>query len=92
MLKAGETLETGSGRKIILGEEKVELSDEDLGGIIRHNGWTLHVPKGMHLTWPVYPFNPYKDAPETELERAIGVLSLTLHQKDEEFRFTLEAE
>ena len=92
MLKAGDTLETGAGRKIILGKEKIELSSDDLSGLIKHNGWTLHLPTGMHLEWPVYPFNPYKDAPETELERAIGVLSLTLHQKDEEFRFTLEAE
>jgi len=92
MLKAGDTLETGAGRKIILGKEKIELSSDDLSGLIKHNGWTLHLPTGMHLEWPVYPFNPYKDAPETELERAIGVLSLTLQQKDEEFRFTLEAE
>jgi len=92
MLKAGDTLETGTGRKIILGKEKIELSSDDLSGLIKHNGWTLHLPTGMHLEWPVYPFNPYKDAPETELERAIGVLSLTLQQKDEEFRFTLEAE
>ena len=92
MLKAGDTLKTGAGRKIILGKEKIELSSDDLSGLIKHNGWTLHLPTGMHLEWPVYPFNPYKDAPETELERAIGVLSLTLQQKDEEFRFTLEAE
>jgi hypothetical protein len=92
MLKEGDTLETGTGRKIILGKEKIELSSDDLSGMIRNNGWTLRVPAGMHLTWPVYPFNPYKDAPETELDLAIGVLSATLQQKDEEFPFSLEVE
>ena len=74
MLKSGETLETGTGKKIILSKEKIELGDEELGGLIRHNGWTLHLPPGMHLTWPVYPFNPYRDKPETELAQAIGTL------------------
>jgi len=92
VLKAGKTLETGTGKKLILGKEKIELNSEELGGVIRHNGWILHLPAGMHLEWPVYPFNPYKDGPETEVEYAIGVLSTTLQQKDEEFPFLLEVE
>ena len=40
---------------------------KELGGLVRHNGWILHIPPGMRFTWPVYPFNPYKDKPETEL-------------------------
>lgn len=93
VFKAGETLETGTGRKIMLGKEKIELGDEDLGGMIRHNGWTLHIPKGMRLTWPVYPFNPYRDAPETELTYAIGRLSMPLKAKeDQDIPFMLEVD
>ena len=90
VLKAGQTLETGTGQKIILGKEKIELGDKELGGLIRHNGWTLHLPPGMHLTWPVYPFNPYKDKPETGMALAIGTLSIPLKEEDQEFRFILE--
>jgi hypothetical protein len=92
MLKSGDTLETGTGKKIVLGKDKIKLSSDELGGVIKHNGWTLHLPAGMYLEWPVYPFNPYKDAPETEREYAIGVLSATLQQKDEEFPFSIEVE
>ena len=31
------------------------------------------------LVWPVYPFNPYADGPETNLEWAVGALSVDLH-------------
>jgi hypothetical protein len=33
------------------------------------------VDPSARLVWPVYPFNPYKNAPETELRHAVGVLS-----------------
>ena len=35
-LKAGETIETGSGKKLVLGTERVELPPADLGGRIVH--------------------------------------------------------
>jgi hypothetical protein len=92
VFKAGQTLETGTGRKIVLGKEKIELSDEDLGGMIRHNGWTLHLPQGMRLTWPVYPFNPYRNKPETELAQAIGRISTPLRAENQEFQFTLDVD
>ncbi len=92
MLKAGQTLETGTGKKIILGKEKIELGNEELGGLIRHNGWTLRLPPGIRLTWPVYPFNPYKDRPETELAQAIGRLSMPLKAEDQVIPFTLEVD
>ena len=92
MLKAGQTLETGTGRKIILGKEKIELGDEELGGWIKNNGWTLHLPRGMQLTWPVYPFNTHRDGPETELSLAIGRLSMPLKVENQEFQFILEVD
>ncbi|MGH9429091.1 MAG: hypothetical protein ACRD2L_22645 [Terriglobia bacterium] len=69
-LKEGETLETGAGKKITLGAERIELSDSDLGDWIRHHGWTIKVPSSARLVWPVYPHNPYADAPETQLASA----------------------
>lgn len=59
----------------IPGKNKIEPGDKELGGLIRHNGWTLHVSPGIRLTWPVYPSNSYQDEPETELSKAIGRLS-----------------
>jgi hypothetical protein len=75
-LKSGETLETGSGQKIELGQQRVEL--ESLGGWIRHKGWTLHVDPSARLVWPVYPFNPYSNGPETNIEYAVGALTVPL--------------
>lgn len=82
-LKAGEILETESGKKIILGNEKVELSSEEIGGWIRHHGWTLKMDAGARFTWPVFPHNPYTNGPEIKLEKAVGVLSIPLTLKED---------
>lgn len=92
MLKTGQEIVTGSGRKYRLGSSKIELGDEELKGSIRHNGWTFYFPSGFHLTWPVFPFNPYKDAPESSLSNAIGRLSVPLHAKDERLKLSIEVE
>jgi hypothetical protein len=81
VLKSGETLETGAGRKIVLGSEPVELAPEAIGGWLRHRGWTLHVDPAARLVWPIYPYNPYAGAPETTLEHAVGALSVPLRLK-----------
>ena len=93
-LKAGEALETGAGRRIVLGADKIVLATEDLGGWIRHHGWTLKTDSPAQLTWPVYPFNPYANGPETSIENAVGALSapLLLSRSDrQEISFTLRA-
>ncbi len=77
-LKAGETLETAAGRRIVLGTERVELGPDELGGWIHHHGWRLKTDPMARLTWPAYPHNPYADAPETALEHAVGVVSVPL--------------
>jgi hypothetical protein len=82
-LRAGEVLETGAGRRFTLGAEKIELSPEDLGGSIRHHGWTMKLDPDARLTWPVYPQNPYADAPETQLRYAVGRLTIPLHLKQQ---------
>ncbi len=81
--KAGEILETANGKKIVLGKEKVKLSSEEVGGWIRHHGWTLKMNADATLTWPFYPHNPYANGPETKLEKAVGILSIPLILKED---------
>jgi hypothetical protein len=83
VLKAGETLETGTGEKIELGTDRIELGPAELGGSIRHHGWTMKVDPSARLVWPVYPFNPYGNTSETSLEWAVGALSVDLHPQKE---------
>jgi hypothetical protein len=78
-LKTGEALETAAGKKITLGADRLELGPADLGGWIRHHGWTMKLDPTARLVWPVYPFNPYANGPETNLEWAVGALSVDLH-------------
>jgi hypothetical protein len=80
-LKAGETLETAAGKKVTLSDERIEWQPADLGGSIQHHGWTMNLPDGARLTWPVYPHNPYSDAPESQLKHAVGALSVPLNLK-----------
>ena len=89
-LKAGQTIETGAGRKVTLDATRIDWAPDDIGGWIRHNGWTLRVDPGARLAWPVYPFNPYADAPETALERAVGALSVPLAPGAQQLSFLLE--
>ena len=83
ILKTGAPLETGAGRAIVLGREKLELAPDALGGWIRHQGWTLHVDPAARLTWPVFPFNPYSNAPVESLNSAVGVVSVPLAARRE---------
>lgn len=76
-LKAGEVLETAQ-TKVTLDEKRIELEPEQIGGWIRHHGWTLHVDPTAKLTWPVFPFNPYRNAPETQTRHAVGMLTVSL--------------
>src|SRR5262249_51217042 len=75
VLQEGQTLQTAK-RKVVLGEKRVELGPDEIGGWIRHRGWTLKVDPAARLVWPVLPFNPYRNAPETSLSHAVGVLSV----------------
>ena len=74
-LKEGATLETSRTRAVLSGQ-RIDWGPEQLGGWIRQGGWTLRVDPTARLVWPVLPFNPYRNAPETELRYAVGVLSV----------------
>jgi hypothetical protein len=86
-LKPGEVLETGSGKRVVLSGERVELSAEEVRGRIRHHGWTLQAPGGASLSWPVYPHNPYADSPETDIAWAVGRLTVPLQLKPQPGRY-----
>jgi len=91
-LKPGQFLETAAGTSILLGEGRVALMPEQIGAWVRHNGWTLKVPPGVRLEWPVRPFSPYANAVETGIEHAVGVLSRTLEPQSQVLSFALEAQ
>ena len=38
----------------------------------------MSVDPEAHLRWPVFPHQPYLDAPETSLEHAVATLSVRL--------------
>jgi hypothetical protein len=77
-LKAGRTLETCTGRKLLLDATKINLGPADIGGWIHYPCWKLKTEAPVRLIWPVYPYNPYGDAPETSLDHAVAALSVPL--------------
>jgi hypothetical protein len=77
-LKAGQTIETETGRKLVLSSTQIELSSQDLGGWFHYPGWKMTIDAPAQLTWPVYPYDPYANAPETSLRHAVGALSVPL--------------
>ncbi len=81
VLKSGEPLKTGAGKRVMVGAGRFELSAAELNGRISHRGWTLELPEGATFTWPVYPHNPYADAPETSITYAVGRLSVPILPK-----------
>ena len=74
-VKAGEVLETPKA-KVVLGDKRIEMAPDQIGGWVRHRGWKLAVPPTARLVWPILPFNPYKNAPETDMRHAVGVLTV----------------
>ncbi|MCX6605940.1 MAG: hypothetical protein NTV52_20430, partial [Acidobacteria bacterium] len=72
-LHPGESLETASGRSVVLGPELVSI--DDCGSWIRHHGWTIHLPAGASLRWPQFGYNPYRDKPDDALRYAVGLVA-----------------
>ena len=96
-LKAGEALETAAS-KVVVGAERIDAP----AGRIRHAGWTVRTDApGATLAWPVFPFNPYANGPETSLDHAVAAFSIPLRPaaaegrprlKTQTFTITLEAD
>jgi hypothetical protein len=87
--------ETGQG-KIGPGLDPVEIAD--VGGRVKQGPWTLTVDSPARLAWPVYPFNPYSNGPETDPKQAVATLSVPLKPqphgrlRTQEIRLSLEVE
>jgi len=86
-LKPGEELVTGTGHRIKLAMDRVELPPETLGGSVGHRNWVLVTNAGATLTWPVFPYNPYRNRRETTPDKAIAALTFPLSLKQEAGRF-----
>jgi hypothetical protein len=59
---------------MLVDEKRVELGPDETSGRLRHRGRVMQVDPAARLVWPVLPFNPYGNAPETDLRYAVGVL------------------
>ncbi len=81
VLTPGETLVTGTGRSFTVGAEPINLSGSEIGGVLKHHGWTLALDPSVRLQWPVYPHNPYANKPETNPRRAVAILVAPLNLK-----------
>lgn len=91
-LQPGKPLETGAGKTFTLDETALELAPEDIGGWIRHNGWTLHTASGARLAWPVRPYSPYSNGPEQGIRNAVGALSTPVGRASETLEFRIQVE
>jgi hypothetical protein len=91
-LKEGEALQTGGGKTVNVSSNPIGLSGAELGGSIRHHGWTMTVDPEALLSWPVFPHNPYTDAPEARLNRAVAALSVPLRLKQVPGKYVRPAE
>jgi hypothetical protein len=78
-LKNGQTIETEAGRKVVLSAARLDLGSQVIGGWIRSPGWKIKIDVPAQLSWPVYPYNPYSNAPETTLDHAVAALSVPFH-------------
>lgn len=86
-LRPGTELHTGTGRSTVLSAEKIAWSAADIGGELRHGNWTLRIDGDAALEWPVFPYNPYRNGPETKLEHAVGLLRVPLGLKADPARW-----
>ena len=85
-----ETLETGTGEKITLGESSLDLTSEQLGGALTHAGYTFHLPKNATMHWPALPHNPYrKDGRASAAEGRIE-LRIPFDKQNSAYTITVE--
>ena len=81
LLRRGDTIQTGSGETVTLGEEPMRI--ENLGGWITYAGLRIDVPLGAYLIWPTLPHDPYKKDGSAELSSARPVLCMPFDDVDE---------
>ncbi|MGJ5817072.1 hypothetical protein [Paludibaculum fermentans] len=75
IIKPGEALDSAT-KHSTASQDPILWTAAELGGMLKHNGWTLTLPAAARFQWPVYPYNPYRNGPEYRLERAVGVITI----------------
>ncbi len=88
LLRRSDTIETGSGETVTLGDEPIRV--EDLGGWVTYAGLRIDVPSGACLIWPAVPHDPYKKDGSAEPGSARPVLCMPFDDTDE-YRLTLSS-
>ncbi len=83
-LLPGKELDFGAGNRLQLDKEKISRT---IRGPLRHGGWTFEADREATLIWPVFPYNPYRNGPETNLAHAVGVVSFPIRLPEEKDRF-----
>lgn len=71
-----ETLRTGGGTRIELGEGPLNLSAAQVDGSVEHAGWRLILPASATLQWPALPHNPYRKDGHAEPKE--GLISIRI--------------
>lgn len=79
--QAGKTLSSAGGKSTTISAEKIHWTAQELGGELSHGDWTLKLDHDATLEWPVFPYNPYRNGPETRLEHAVALLQVPLALK-----------
>lgn len=59
--------------------EPINLTPEQAGGWISHNGWRLSLPDDARVDWPALPHNPYRKDGAARPEEGRIVVSVPMH-------------
>lgn len=79
----GSRLELATGERVMLVDDLVELSNEEVGGSFIHGDLKVTVPDGVWLRWPAMAHNPYKRDGSSGLNAARIVLVMPFDEIDE---------
>jgi len=80
-LTQGKELRSATGKAATVSKDAVVWASAELGGELGHADWSLAVDSEASLQWPVFPYNPYRNGPETKLEHAVALLRVPLKLK-----------
>ncbi|HOE10790.1 MAG TPA: hypothetical protein PLQ35_09405 [bacterium] len=89
-LKAGEELQTGSGKTVPLADTAIDLSANELGGMLTYAGYRLKLPQTASLHWPALPHNPYRKDGRAEPEEGRIEIRIPFDKDHREHSIILE--
>jgi len=76
----GNPIVTANGATLPTDGSHIQISSDEAGGAVAHNGWRLRLPQGANVRFPVLPFNPYRQDGKAPLDLASLVLSIPLRE------------